>query len=349
MTFKLFKTMDIIRQLVRKIINEVMGVSSPVDEMAEWLAGFFYKNLYFYNENGQLKNNMLYTFVFTPPDNIKTNFPVNAFHISVAITKSDEIKVDGSFKTDKTKHYIVGNRIEFDAYLELKLSWDFENNITQIIFQYLSHELSHIYKHIKIHEKKAKSAAYNSAYKLASLGVLDLIDKNPAIKEFLHVFYLALPEEVNARVQEAYAEIKKHKGKTPQEIIDILYKTKAMSDAKTMLNYKSNNLLSLQKDILYRLMEALSNQINIELSSNELTTGFLNYPKEDINPFFEHWRKKINSEGNNLFRKITKTISLITENDEINMLFYKIDADLLEEIFGYDIHTTNIFERIDYL
>lgn len=137
----------------------------------------------------------------------------------------------------------------------------------------------------------------------------------------MDMFYFSLSPEVEARVQEVAAQLKKDKSKSTNDTIMFLMQFEPVNDAKKMLNYSTEDVLKIDDNVLKDFMDIFNKNLH--------KVGLQKKIKKDKNYFFEYWRKTIIKSGGNLMRKINRMISDKHHFDEINM-----DIDLLKEIYG---------------
>jgi len=86
------------------------------------------------------------------------------------------------------------------------------------------------------------------------------ISQNQEFKTFLRVFYLALPDEVNARVQEIGKELKTLETKSGHETMEYLKKTRIFSDAEKMFSYIPN-LTSINNETLTNFVKNFNDRL----------------------------------------------------------------------------------------
>lgn len=345
----------IIRQKIQQILKESFGVHEPTDELAVWLSNELIANLNYYHERGTLdfKKDII-KLQFTPPEDIVQKTFINLIKVNLNISDKGTINSisGGNFETRKTKRLVINNIFVYNIEINLNLNWDFKTNINTLLTSFFEHELHHAFTHIIKLNKKSKSKYLNMVSRMPVYDLQNTLEENPILKDFIAHFYLALPEEVNARVQEAYNDIKTHLNKSEEDLMKELYKTKPMIDAGGMLTYKTDKIFSLSKEVLDNFviqfntnMKTAINLVASEVKkTNDLayTSDSIKYPQTDPTAFFKFWRRRINREGNKLFNKILKMVKKAKNSEEykIESIVY-IDSVILEEATGFNIEGYN--------
>ena len=83
-------------------------------------------------------------------------------------------------------------------------NWNGEANITKEIESALTHELHHAYDYTKKENKKSITNILNPVRGHIKQVYLSWLKDFPVLNYFLEVFYLNLPPERNARIQDTY-------------------------------------------------------------------------------------------------------------------------------------------------
>lgn len=354
--------MEQIRKIIQKVLKESFGVHEPTDELAIWLPEHLIANMNYYHEKGTI--NFVDDFVklqFNPPNEIIKKTLINQIKVNINISNQGNLNsiISGKFETNETKRVVSNNMFVYNIEIKINFNWDFETDISALLISFFEHELHHAFTHIIKLNKKSRTKYLNRVASMPVYGLDKMEENNPAIKDFMEHFYLALPEEVNARVQEAYSDIQEHKNKPTEDLMKELYKKRAMLDAKAMLNYKSHQILSLPTEVLDNFINQFN--ANVKLAIQQInnkaikdkeplySNNSIKYPKTEPKAFFEFWRKRINREGDKLFYKIIKMTGSAKnlENENIEAMF-SIDPDLLTETIGVSYDYFGVVEK-DYL
>ena len=271
-----------------------------------------------------------FTFPIDVSESLAPKTLIEKIRIHTNFKESKKMMITGGFKPSKTRLLNGGNyliELELTVNTNKGLLPETANKIEPVIV----HEINHAFGYInKINSNKKKSVVYNSVRR--NLINMDEIVKAPELKEFLKMFYLSLPEEISARVQQTYSEMKYLESEDFNEMMEELLQYNPLSDAKMMMGYKCNNILkNVDADALVKFV----NEFNREVSMFSKQKGMdiddfkvIDKPGE----FFKHWQNIINWGGNKLFRKIAKVVANknnINEGTETIMAF---DEDLFDEI-----------------
>jgi hypothetical protein len=352
--------MDYIRKKIQKILKESFGVHEPTNRLAVWLTTELFDNLNYFHKQRTLNfERDIITLTFSPPEDIVRETLIQQIKVHVNIKNNGQNSiVGGNFDTKQTKTRIINNLSVYDININLNFNWDFKTDMSVLTTSFFQHELHHASIYIIKQNKISKTKYLNMVKNMPIYGLDKTVEKNPALKDFINNFYLALPEEINARVQEAYNDIKQHVNLPTEELTSELYNTRAMIDAVRMINYTSQEVLLLPKEILSNFingfnsnMKTAINLINIQaIKEGERTyteQDKIKYPKTDTTGFFEFWRKRINKEGFKLFHKLIKMAGSAKNLDEaeIRCIPY-LDSVLLEETIDFKPFD---YDKIDYL
>jgi hypothetical protein len=338
-----------IRQIVKQVINENFGVWEVANNIAKWLAPNIIKRLQFDKENN-------YIDFSTDTDTITTLIPeqfraesgiwqINTIVSNLVYKSGDAKVVEAVFLKSKTRSNTIHNRVLNNITIELKLNWDFKTDINTVIYSALSHEFHHILDFMTKRKKESKTNSFNFVYNYSMTKMPDdLLNNHPELLDFLHHFYLSIPQEVNAKVHEAFAFIDTHLDLSESELMDILSETQPLQDIKSMNNYNINDVLLLSPNILIEFINLFNQNIKAGLNRSGFKDQYFNFVHQNTKDFFSYWKKRINYEGDKAFRKITKMVAKKKELNEISML-YDMDRTLLNEILPYKLFEFD-FKRV---
>lgn len=352
--------MNFIRQQIKNILEESFGVHEPTDKLSMWLSKALIDNLNYHHEHNTLNfTNNNVTLTFTPPKKLIEETLINLIQVKINIPNNIQNSINGgNFDAKQTKQRVVDNLFVYDINININLNWDYRTDISTLLTSFFEHELHHASIYIIKQQKASKTKHLNMIKNMPIYGIYKQVEKNPALRDFMNHFYLALPEEINARVQEAYSDIKKYKNQPSAILNKNLYKTRAFGDANKMIQFNSREVLSLPKEVLENFinefnanMKAAINLINLQANKDGeqeyAEQNTLKYPKTDITAFFEFWRKRINKEGYKLFHKLIKMAGSAKNLNEIEIRCIPyIDSLLLEEMIGF---VPFDYDTIDYL
>jgi hypothetical protein len=311
-----------IRKIIKYILNEATGKQMTVHDSIPVLIENLLNNI-----NGQKYNvfdGEIYDLTsrarFLPESSQETG--INYVTIDVTFSVNAPMKITGSFINRKTT---LNKNGFYDVFIEISLNTGgiklkkLEKDIGKVI----SHELNHAFVYIKKFKRNSKTLIYNKSNKTASLTFGNV----PALKEFSKMFYLNLPEEIQARVQETAYILDNIEVNNYNDAIRELYLHQPINDAKKMSNYNIEDIQIVDKNTLRNFVDTFNSDV-------EKNKGNIEFKRiNDIDKFFEYWIGFINSNGNKLNKKILKLVAdkfNLKENTELS----EMDVDLLNEIFG---------------
>ena len=281
-----------------------MGVQLEVNQVAENIGNEITDYINEYNKLLNSGKQFSPTFVY---NNTIINL-INKINIIFTYQKTKQFKINGTFLSHKTK--LTNNK--YDITINFNLENDLkQNNLKIKIKSVIAHELNHAFVYIKKINKHSKSQTYNKSIKQISF-----YTNNPILKEFNKMFYLTLDEEVQARVQETKIVLQNLPKTNYKETLENLLAYQPINDARKMINYKTDKILTLDKNILKQFV------LDFNKSAN---TNF------KLNSFFPYWENKINLGGKKLFIKISKLVAdkynvndedILTEDIEFAKLFF---------------------------
>ena len=158
-------------------------------------------------------------------------------------------------------------------------------------------------------------------------------DFSKEFNEFLHVLYLSLRFEHQARIPQALRVIKSKSPKTNQEFIEALKKTDAWEDIKRLKNFSAEKIINSYREIkglddIFRLPQSWEysrdtisdwniwiEKIRDFMVKNGLTVNPYRGLSEKIldNPvlFFEHWERVFKKRAKEYYVKLAKLYGLI--------------------------------------
>jgi hypothetical protein len=317
---------------IRKIIREELGVQMEIKQAARRIAELtihhYIQNRPVVPEYYDADLGFLYR---TENQKIIDATQVEAVHIQPYIAEQKEPrpndkKITGSFKTSKTT---INNNNLFQVVIDIvfRLTSEEYDRLTDFlphIENVVSHELNHAFVHVKKYHKPSKSKIHHTINKKMQFSDFNEI---PALKEFMDMFYLNLPEEIQARVQET-GSLLSHIDKQPyKETVKELYRFPPINDAKRMLNYTDDNLRWLPKKVLNAFVEKFNKEADFR-------KGALQFKRiDDHEKFFAYWIQKINYGGIKLNNKILKLVGDHFNLNEIERANKPFDTGVWYEIF----------------
>ncbi len=320
-------------KFIRKIIRETIGVVLPIDKLSEELAVNFFN----YLENLHNKNDAL-------PTNFKIDYetldhyltfvvehstlPIYKIIIPYQIDKNKkENQISGTFMSEKTREVNDG----YEVYIKFVLPTMYNNDIAANFSSVFSHELHHFYDLYKRKGKESKTKGLNSVKNIVNINK-DFIKKYPILKHFMNAFYFSLPEEMNARVQQVYNEMKQYSELDYNSLVSKFRDTGVFKDIQELRSFDYQNLINIPAEEQNKFIEIFNNTVkNLKID--------LNYPKDTPEKFFKYWNEKFESNGNKLFYKCLKTIGSLKNIQEESIAgFYK---HMKPETFNYLLESIN--------
>ena len=226
------------------------------------------------------------------------------------LTNKQQNYISGRFM--KLKQDFARNAFLYSASFEICIiNWDYKTDLTNDIKKVLSHELFHTFQYItSIDSNNYSKALYNTRNDMKKLEFFEGIDE---LERFMDIFYLSLPQEVEARVHEAYNQMKNLKlnfhAKTHDEVLIELNKLSVFREFLTVQKFEPYWVLNLdeiiKEDFVKEFNESLLKHKE-NLSANSIK--IIDNPDE----FFNYWigrakrmsleaRHKIVSQAINLF------------------------------------------------
>lgn len=290
---------------LKKIIKEILGVHLGIHDLSVIVTNKVMEYLDKYDKS--MSDGEEHTF-----DTGRT--VKNTDNDLLTKTGLKNIGVFGSFKNtsfDNSQEKVEGSFNE--KWINLNDDGTFDISLKLIIFSgnyrekrkeienVIVHELNHAITKTKIIGKTNKSRTLNLARTWMRNPTRTFQEKNPDIRKFMYNIYLSLPDEVNARVQEIGKELERLSTSSGHETMEALKKTKVFNDAKRMLDYSPELILSLDEKTLTDFIKIFNDTIKA------IDTDNLKIPKL-YNPtqFFSYWTKVINNSGEKLIRRIAR-------------------------------------------
>jgi hypothetical protein len=344
--------MEKTRKMIREIMEEAFGVSDVVDDLAKLVTKEIVDELLYRKQknmtNFQVQAPIIALYV---PEDISRRLPIGQISIRIENSINDigsSKIIDGKYITNETRSRILNNKTFFDIKLELRMEWDFVTDISGELRSFFEHELHHVFDHITRIDKSSKTNSFNLVYRRTQNTAFEIVRNNPSLLEFLTNFYLSIPQEVNARIQEAFSDIEKHLELNDKELMLKLHQTRAVKNAASMINYDKSEVLKLPKDILIQFINIFNKEMRHSLIVNGFEGKDFNFIHTNIKDFFSYWENRINYSGDKLFRKITRMVSHKKNMNETTLLF-NMDRDMLNEVLWYKpCNENNLLHEVQY-
>jgi len=334
---------------LRKLIREILGHHLPLDDISKRYAKMAMEILS--SEFEQKKRKL------DSADNLRIDKEMS--NEDRQISKIWRIRIDivPSEVANKQKNYVSGrfmklkqdfakNMFLYSANFEIYIiNWDYKTDLTNDIKKVLSHELFHVFQYIVDTDTNGYSKAlYRARNEMKELSYISDIHE---LKRFMDVFYLSLPQEVSARIHEAYNQMENLKtnfhAKSHEEVLEELNKLSVFREFLNVQNFQLNSVLNLfgaiKKDFVKKFNESL---VKFKKEEKNSSIKIVNDPDE----FFKYWvgrakrmsleaRHKIVSQAINLF----SNKEVVTEYNNPKYEWY--GEQLVKEIF-HNIECSNM-------
>jgi hypothetical protein len=216
----------------------------------------------------------------------------------------------------------------------------------------VSHELTHSYQTYMQLLGGKETIGYGKETVLNMLPQNLKYPETPSWNNFLHLVYLSLSFEVNARVTELYYVMKRKNVKTKDEALKVLLDSDSWDDYKQLKNFNADKFI---KEFVYHLPEqdplrdffdkmlgrkkpkipSSGDEIMINLidrwdrliqnGQEQIRELGVDIPfmdkvpqkaKENPIEFFKFFEKRFHTKAEDLKRKLTKIVSLVTQENE---------------------------------
>lgn len=319
-----------LRKIVKEEIDfliETLGVQNDIKKFSDYSIEKILDRVL--KASNELLDGHDYTFniPISTTDLIRENTKIEYVDFQIEHKLSNNFKFGGSFNQDKT--WLLDN-----GFYKVTITIKIESNVNNIeidgLHALVSHELSHSYKYIKqLYNNsinKSKTNKLNRINKINRTFTSNLLEKNYALKEFSRMFYLALSQEVDARIQETETSLQYINKKDYNETIEALGKYNPINDARKMMNYNLNELYKIDEKILKQFVDSF-NSIIIKQYGDKLKLI------SNTKSFFEYYLKFININGNRLYRNIMKLVAE-KHNLEENYMIVHMDSSLANKVLG---------------
>ena len=291
-----------LKKHISKILDEEIGRQEQIFDSSKYFATYATDELSkeinkLTDEEKRIGSD--FTISVFMPEKIKDELNISLLTLIISYKNSTENKVDGKFAPSNTS--LDGENFKVIIDVDMFISSDaksFKNDLEYII----SHELHHAYVYIKKLNKNSKSNVYNKTKN--AINFEGKFKENPAIKEFLKMFYLCLPEEVSARVQEVASQLSNMEKTNVEDTLTKLEEFQQIKDSYLMRGYNLSKIKEVDKSILEDFVQSFN--LNLKMfSAKNVDIKIINNPDS----FFKYWLTFININGQKLYRKILKLVA----------------------------------------
>jgi hypothetical protein len=329
---------NFLKKETKNILNEVFGVQTTITKEAKVLAKETFKRIQYEKENIE-KNKSTYFFENTYLNGSefekKTNISQTIIRTILYKGKPnfEDNEVGGSFLSSELKQHLDNDNITYEVKISVHVyNWDNQFDLTKEISKVLSHELLHAFDEIKRLHKSQYTKMLYGLRNMLKADFSGIIVNNAELKEFLNVFYLHLPQELNARTHQLYLELESEKDKTYEELVKIANKTSVFRDLNKLSEYHTDNILkNVPEETLKRFINEFVGFIENNKEKYNLKSNNLDFPKEP-EKFFKFWEDTFHKGASHFRNKLLKLIKNIKQIDINENTYNLLSEKTLNEI-----------------
>lgn len=322
---------ETMKPIIKQLLRESLGVQTDVSSLSMIISNDII-NLLKLNLD-KIKDGddwELITQIKSPID-LKMNTKISMVKTFINFKFTDKFKISALFKENKV---ILNDDETYNVVIELNLNSDNLELSLKYINGAISHELNHVYSYIKKLNIPSKSNTLNKVKNKTNLELNNLLGSTPALKEFMLLFYLSLPDEINARVQQTGSELNHINSSEYNETLEGLLKFKPIHEAKKLINYNLDSIKIVDENILKEFISVFNSNVKFFTDKNFEPKIIL-----DTDIFFNYWLKIFNNSGDKLFKKIMKLVANKHNINESN-IYNHLDLGLYEKITEVNLNLT---------
>ncbi len=176
--------------------------------------------------------------------------PQKVYEIQFNQGDNDFVSASHSFDASKKSlskigknEILVNQNFGFEIYLTVKDMEKFDSGkIRKMLKSAIGHELTHCYE--MYNRLKTSGDPYQGRESMLNVATRMMDDfKYPSWGDFLHLVYLHLGFEINARVAQIYYDLKDSDIKTTEDFISYLKKTSAYREAEMLENFDAKQFI----------------------------------------------------------------------------------------------------------
>lgn len=176
--------------------------------------------------------------------------PQKIYEIQFNQGDNDFVSASHSFDASKKSlskigknEILVNQNFGFEIYLTVKDMEKFDSGkIRKMLKSAIGHELTHCYE--MYNRLKTSGDPYQGRESMLNVATRMMDDfKYPSWGDFLHLVYLHLGFEINARVAQIYYDLKDSDIKTTEDFISYLKKTSAYREAEMLENFDAKQFI----------------------------------------------------------------------------------------------------------
>ena len=176
--------------------------------------------------------------------------PQKVYEIQFNQGDNDFVSASHSFDASKKSlskigknEILVNQDFGFEIYLTVKDMEKFDSGkIRKMLKSAIGHELTHCYE--MYNRLKTSGDPYQGRESMLNVATRMMDDfKYPSWGDFLHLVYLHLGFEINARVAQIYYDLKDSDIKTTEDFVSYLKKTSAYKEAEMLENFDAKQFI----------------------------------------------------------------------------------------------------------
>jgi hypothetical protein len=346
------------KDFTKSIVNNEFG-----GDLESYLTSKEFTEFPLYNPHLEVKLTII------PDDIVEEGGLMDQMEATQTIVGSPEdikIKGLGKHKIFPNTKIILKVIVPF-SYVESRTS-EVSNKLMGVLQSVVAHELTHAYQQYKQILGGKKGIGFGRETILNALPQNMKFSETPSWNKFLHVLYLSLSFEINARVTQLYHELKRKNITTNEEALSEMKKSTVWDDYKMLSTFNADEFMDTfqvdlgDEDPMIRLMRMMSGEPepdeyeeNVEIMKNLIDRwdktiqhiqvsikrqGITDIPfmemvpkkaKENPIHFFKFFEKRFHRKADGLKRKLSKVLSLIVQEGN-NVVTESDDFDWVKDV-----------------
>lgn len=345
----------------QKIISEVFGHFLFLDEFSNRYAKDVMNFILVKSNNGKTKINPLANDLSIYKSFIETNRKyktiTSKWNLTFNIFLNNNIKkeinyVTGGLQAEAIKQSYHEGNFNYPVIIDVHIiNWDYKTDLTDKIEEVLSHEMFHAFEYIKTFNKNDYTIALTKARKESNL--ISYTEGKEELKSFMEIFYLSLPNEISARIHEAYVQMKNMKMNLQKidhnYVLKELDKLSVFRDFLKIQNFNELCIVDIPKEVKQSFVRNFNNRLRVYKNKLKLNDIKIIDEPDD---FFMYWigrAKKLGLEARH--KIVAQAINIFSKKEKVSEYNNKKYKDgyikqLVEEIFSViNSESSNIIYR----
>lgn len=259
------------------------------------------------------------------------------FKLSINTQVDNKLKKNSVFASINNKNMSIGNDDKVRG-INLEIHMLFKDkNINRGDFNELRNKIYHEFTHAFEEYNRLLSKKSSTNVNRTLRGVAGELLSNPINssnniwKNFIYLFYINSPEEINARVSEFYSELSKKTIPNKEELLSQIRQTSAFSDYLSLKNFNANdfyqNFISetSKKDVDNRIMEFYSVLKFIENNETKVIAKHIDRGLKGLD-FFLFFEKEFKSTSEKFIKKLNKTAYYLFKNKSDKLMSERFES-----------------------